>query len=207
MSVLPWKRLFWERTNSGEKVGESWGVRKEEELYKWFARLPACCCGGESWADQDYCPQRQGKEQASSWMGWHSFPRDSRQPCLHLTVHVYKYSLSISCVCKADGDTGGRQVMKGQHTMVETSYFFYLSFISLIHLLHLEREICAQPSILRSIKSPKIILAGLQLDCCISTTRVPKCPWLTKKGSCYQSKFLSQGNENDYWLACLWVLP
>lgn len=20
-------------------------------------------------------------------------------------------------------------------------------------------------------------------------------------------KFLSQGNENDYWLACLWVLP
>ena len=110
---LSWKRLFWEKTNSGEKVGESWGMRKEEDLYKWFARLPACCCGEESWADQDYCSQWQGKDQASGWMGWHSFPQDSRQPCLHLTIHVYKYSLSISCMCKADGDTGGRQAMKG----------------------------------------------------------------------------------------------
>lgn len=66
---LPWKRLFWERTNSGGKVGESWGMRKEE-LYKWFARLPACCCGEESWADQDYCPQWQAKDRPpAEWVG------------------------------------------------------------------------------------------------------------------------------------------
>lgn len=39
---LSWKRLLWERTNIWLK---SWDMRKEEEPYKLFTRLPAVVVG------------------------------------------------------------------------------------------------------------------------------------------------------------------
>lgn len=55
---LSWKKLFWERTNFCLKI---WGLKKEEELYKLFTRLSACCSGEEFRTCLDYYSNDRAK--------------------------------------------------------------------------------------------------------------------------------------------------
>lgn len=108
-AYLSWKRLFWERTNSGWKIG-AW-ERKKSFTSCLQDYLPAVLERSPGLARAIASSDTAKIKPLAGWVGTTS-PKTRGQPDLHLKIHGYKQSLSISCICSVNRGAGGRWGIK-----------------------------------------------------------------------------------------------